>query len=956
MDYEPLPLEFFETIPRGLKTAAKKLLTNITEMPAFYAPPIIMAPPSVVKDAQPSLPTSESPKGFLERVAEDMRKMQPEVHQITNIGVGSDNIPVLLPTEGIPYVGNVNLECEIPLKVPHRVSNIVTKEFKLATHDAKQAYKNIAPAVAKLTLAPDNVKYKENLKVIATPLIQFANIASMASQASLAMGGHKRTWKGIGAAAQGAMSVGSSLNILATAKPGMSLGALTGGIGLAIGVISVAMSIFGDDDDDENELGEALYAIHNAVVAVHEAVIDMHKEMIECFQRMEELLIVSVVTQLNQINSRISRLEHITTQSFKELHTKELVDVVDAIKKEICGEHTLTSLEKKSYLRQLSSWIDNHSKSFIQTQSHRIDGEYSKIIELLTETNLIESLPLFLGELMYIMPELQLQGLDELPNLDVLSVACDVYIVASKRPGYGTSNTGVIKRASNMLHVVSKIIEVLKAPIIGDETCCDILHRQYDHFRFTIGQVVCKIRGDEVWTCSTKLCEHVKDGQDKVLLINLLDALEVRRLCIIRLKEMLGVSVVVMESKYDILQRPLCEYNQGVMTKVFKTDELSEFKRYLEMGTNQNTWNGWGSPLHYVTKYTATAAFVHLLFKTYTPTSMTGGTKYCMGDTWGVGSHPILHALNCALSHMAILFCANGFDIVDSNGKTSGFAQFNGSHMGNLYWWVESNSIPAKITLRIVKKMNNDTSEWNKVNLRAAYNYFKLCESGLPCSTDGFNMESLLLLTCVIGDLFPLKYYLSKTQTVISTDFLNTLIADLGITYLLLATHWKQTVVVDYLISLGAAHIEENTLQMQNVELEDTHVCGPMWKIGASLQPTVSGSKLNDHMDDTELKINTYLKLVVNTLSTSDTKIMNACDLFLELLTDVVATIPRDDKYITYINTNMMLLNDGMRTVDYKIICNALNCLNAILSRTPGYILSSMVSNLISDIKSSEVE
>lgn len=229
------------------------------------------------------------------------------------------------------------------------------KEFPDKVIAAMESYYQLVPLAGEYYLKTSSeepqLEWRESLAHIAKPLQEFGEFGSRLSQLSIMVGGHKRTWNGIAAASQSCLTIASSLTQLAAAKTFMSLGALTGGIGLAIGAISLVMSLSGSDEDDDG---------NDALKQLHESIIELHRTMIECFQKLEEILMVSVITRLNQINYKLDRLESITAQSFKELHTKDLIDILDVIKKEICNEHTLTPSKKQSYLRKLTSWIDNH--------------------------------------------------------------------------------------------------------------------------------------------------------------------------------------------------------------------------------------------------------------------------------------------------------------------------------------------------------------------------------------------------------------------------------------------------------------------------------------------------------------------------------------------------------------------------------------------------------------------
>ena len=827
-----------------------------------------------------------------------------------------------------------------------------------SAENATKAYHNLVLTSQEFALETPEINIREKLLTIAKPLNEFGTLGVNVSQLALAVGGHKRTWQNVAKVSQGVLSMASSLTLMASAKGIMSLGAVTGGIGFVIGAIGMIGGLFGDDDDNDNGLGETLQQIQQSIITLHNA-------MLECFQRVEEILICSVVNKLNQINQNLSRLERITTQSFKELHTKDLIDICDALKKEIVGEHSLTISEKRLYMRQLSCWIDNHSKSSIQTQSLRQGGDTSKIVEVLGETTLIESLPIFLNELTNLILGLDLSEVQNIPNLDILSIACDVYMIASKRPGY-ESNLETIKRAQEVFMNIDKIITTLKNYDICGESLVDILLRQYDNYRFWTGQLICKVHDQNWANIDTPLGNVIKEGSaNKLALIEMLDEMELRRLCLIKLIELICANINPtilnkLESKNSILSSPAKNYVESSIHGIYDT---SKIKRALELGTNPNTYNTWGRPLHYITKNNDNALNIHLLFKVHPVLAieMSGGTQYDLGDTWGYGSSPILHAMNCGRFGMGVLFCANGLNIRELDGRCGGYHPFNSTDMGNAYWWVDTGSVTSIINTRLVRLMNTPHNMFTQGNIRLAYKYYKNIESG-NLSDDSeklFTVESLLLLTCVIGDLFPLKYYLHKTNKTIDDEFLNKIIEGLGITFTQFAKACKNPTVVKYLESKGGKLDVVTSIKIETIydNTINEKVLPLLWQLnGVSDSINTNAEKSSTfiaNIDEIKLKIDNYLKLNVDADAKSPI-VSDECLLFRDLLNEVIETVPKENKFYASIEKNFDLLNKSIEIGDTKSICTSLNSLNSILSMTKNlptpYVLGLGVNNLINDL------
>jgi hypothetical protein len=823
---------------------------------------------------------------------------------------------------------------------------ISNNDVILAAKNAKQAFNQLSNL--KEISMEDKKNITEKLLSIAKPLHHFGVIGSDISSVALMVGGHKRTWNNIAKVSQCSLKIATSLTTLSTAAvSGCIIGGITGGIGCITGIIGAFSAMFGDNEDD------GLQQISEAIIAVHQAVIDLHRDMIQCFQRIEEILMVSVISQLTQINFKLNRLERITSQSFKELHTKELIDIVDALNKAVTGEYILNENEKKSYLRQLSSWIDNHSKSSLQTDILRKNGNTDKIIEIFNETNIFTSLPLFFNELINLCPNIKnIIDLTNIPNISILSMACEIYTIASKRLKVAGISKDVIKRAQNTLLNVNKTIEKLKTYTLVDESLLDILNRQYDNYRYWSGQLICKIRNGASWTSDESLISVIgklPDTLNKSTLYELLDELELRRFFIIKLSELFGLGKPILESKNDLLTKPCSDFNNRIITNYFKNGDLKNIKKSMEYGADQNIWDSWGMPIHYLTKCNGSHIALHLLFKTHPLciSLISGGTRYNQGDTWGVGANPTLHAMNLGFFCQGILFCAHGLDISEADGRSGGSIPFNNTHMGNAYWWVDTGHINSIVNTRLVKQFNTESSCLYREKLRKAYNYYKNVEAGIFSNDIKFSVESLLLLTVILGDVFPLKYFLYNTNTITINSILSDVIPHVGIKYWDIAVACNNTLVMDYLNSIVSTPINSlstiDTSKLTAIASNNEII----WKINKE------NVVMNDNNDDIITYINKLvekLELFMNDEITLNNN--NDIILYVNLLTDIVTSIPKDNKYYIILNKYITDINN---TTEVSILCKLLNSIDAILVSTPNinYNLSSHIMNLILDLRKS---
>jgi len=872
-----------------------------------------------------------------------------------------------------------------PLDLSSGLEFVPQQPFK-PTDDQVRAFVTHAKMASKIFLEINIEKWdeispqtKDKLNSAAESLTNFGQLGIGLSQLAHMTGGHARTWQGIAAASQSAISLSQGITAIANSSSLISLSAITGYVGIAVAGIGLAMNLFGGDD---NNIAEGLNVIIQELAEIKNAIYEIHRDLIEIGRRLEEILIVCILTELNQINSKLNRLERIVTHSFKELHSKELIDIIDTIKKEICGEHQLTSSEKRDYMRRLTTWIDHHSKSQLQTFLVRGDGDKRKMVEILesSDFDIYAMLPLFVNMLSSIMP-LEID-ITNVPNIRVFSAACEVYMLAV-RHGYG-SNSGITERIIDTYDGISTVVKSLCDKTKIDVV--DILHRQYDYYRFHAGFAIAKCR-----------LEYLKNNKDETLplgqclitgeltemLLSLLNEMELRRLLLVKFNELVRCDNM-LESRKEILCMPLQNYKPDPNLKQYsKGSKVKEFKRALEMGSDPNIWDSWGMPIHYITKHCNEATGVyhnhenitlHIMFRC--PNIIMAGATQCdQGDTWGTGANPILHVMNSSRYKMAILFCANGFDIADSDGRgvPHGFYHFNNSHCGNLYWWCEDEKNVNSLITRDFMKAMNGNGVLNKAALRKAYGFYKMCEAGFIDNLEpDVSQECLLLLTCILGDLLPFKT-LTKDKP---TFDVNALIPGVGISYLMVASDSDQVDVIRYLQSLGAdlrvkstlkawANEDNHCLKMATVSKADlavNHLSNGNEKALVEARNNqriqfpiyaIGKTPVNDHKpitNDIFKLINDRIDSIRNTPANNEPDrfkdTIDNCKLFQELIN----TYRTEHAVFKVLDKAMQHVTP--RSTDLLSLISAFNNVDALLRiRRPDYKLGSKIDLLIEEIK-----
>lgn len=639
----------------------------------------------------------------------------------------------------------------------------------------------------------ENLNDKGNLRHWASNMQEIANIGCNVSHVALAAGLHGRTWRNVGSVCSGLATMSSSLLTLTSSTSFLSLAG--GYIGVGIGLMTSIMGLFGQDEEDNGleQLGEYIKGMLEHVLGtIMGALETIQMTIVDGFKRIEGTILTSVIPRLMEINSKLDRLESITCLSFKELHTKSLIDLIYIITQDLVGENTLSVSDRRGYMRELAAWIECHSKSAIQTGVYR-----SKVGSDGIAVEVLGSFERPLDGLTFLLMEIKrLTGMEfgvlELPNIPTYLVALDVYVSSVMKYG---ENIKVLERARNTLEQIDVLIGKMR-----DSGCYDVLMRQYEYYRFLVGRQIekCRLEYDN----DKPLREYLKYGEEYEKLLKLFDGLELRRQMIMCVGEICGIPTGVLESKVDILETRECE--KIIKAAYSSTIDEEKLKRALGIGLSVNHFDEWGQPIHYVTRNKSRELhkLLPLLFRC-PEVSINEYMKYNMNDTWGPSVRPILYAMHGASFDAGFLFCAQGHNINEvSNARAyyhpheNPWPYFYLSDVGNAYFLEKEHHV-YKFTISVAKTTNDVKSKFYRNHLRKAYEYYKTVSSGLSCNTEGVSGECLLLLACLIGDLYPVVYSKLKVD-------INAKIEAHGLTYLMLASYCGNMEVVKYLLERGA--------------------------------------------------------------------------------------------------------------------------------------------------------
>jgi len=736
---------------------------------------------------------------------------------------------------------------------------------------------NIHPLASKYILPSstflDSVATKDTERISREDVLEWSSnmgeigyMTQDIAQIALLAGGHKRTWTNISNACSSLVTMSSSIaSILSiSATNGVSFLSLTSGwIGVGLCAVSILSSVFGSNDDD-NGLQEAFQGIHDKLDHMMNTFIDMfqqlHRTLLEGFQRVENLILNSVVTRLVEALSKLDHLESSTSLSFKELHTDKLNGVIDAIKKDIGGEHVLSSNEKRKYTRKLSTWIDINSKSPLQT-SMLLSGSNNLELYKADVLNILPFLICKISELTHLFRNdiaegITRENINNLPNIPTFILAVDTYI--SCVMNY-QANTEVLIRAKSAFILIHDLINKLVK-----YECRDVLMRQYEYIRLLIGNQIAKTKTDD--PAVTNLMNELKL---RILLINSIEIL--CNMPITHFKEH------KFEPGNTLNSLSISERSKNGLV------DLETLKTAIYNGLDINAYDSWGQPIHHaIHNHSSNPTLLHLLLKCPNLESINNPTISASGPKFhGFGAiRPILGAMQIGSFYFGILLCAQGHDISEHDGYANFLVAYNRRQAERAYYMPQSvdlvrNSFPVisyhpyftgsdlgdsyesdcyknKLCISLTKEMNKVGSNLYRDNLRKAYQYFKDVENGFfgtsPMeSCKEVSAECLLLLSCIVGNLYPFICY--NLQFSFHKVDLNQKLEEYGFTYLMMACHCGAGDVVKYLLENGARPDIEISILSVKYSARDFANDAIKKTLDASSSSTTGD---NDIMKDTE--------------------------------------------------------------------------------------------------------
>lgn len=613
--------------------------------------------------------------------------------------------------------------------------------------------------------------------------LEYAGLMGVqASQLAIKLGMHERTAKDIEFRAQGAFTLGV----------GLYLGGPLGVLAIANGLIDMITGF--QSKSEFEEIKKSLEEIKNILIAG--------------FNHLSKLIsenMALVLTQLKKITDDLARIENVLAISFSELHQMDLIKATYEIKKDIEGEGIpLRDWQREDHLRNLERWMEVHSKSKLQTSLLRDSKDTSKCLDILINEDFdIEAMfPFFILQLANLLPKNMIIGINALPNVALLARICEVYILAVNHYRLPGNYVPLLRRVIDQFNEIKKLISYLKE----NKEIWEILFRQYNYYRYQVGRAIRKCLNEISAPCDEELINKLKPGINKENLLEVLDRLEIRRVILIKLCELTEKqehfqAIKNLESKAQILSRLVEIYRKEASQLIgyaYKGD-YTNFVRSLECGADVNEWDHreksaqWGQAIHHIPyhreKFYSTAPqLLHELFKSGDEVKHVNVTNKNLGDTYGRFIYPITYILNKGHFDLALLYCANGYDIPVSKDY----------FLNGIQWAVNTNW-NYYTQYHMVKEFNLPNGILAKKPLRKAYQFYKQIEAGFCPPTEGINQDCLLWIVCVLGDLKSLL-----TIKVLNKEIFNRQLPVSGFTPLMMASQCGHLNVVEYLLENGA--------------------------------------------------------------------------------------------------------------------------------------------------------
>jgi hypothetical protein len=398
------------------------------------------------------------------------------------------------------------------------------------------------------------------------------------------------------------------------------------------------------------------------------------------------------------------------------------------------------------------------------------------------------------------------------------------------------SNTKVLTRALETIDYIKQIINELTRSDVIDQLRCS-----YNYYKFESGRQLEKCHNDYT-DDSKKLCEYLKPGPELDQYLKLLDSMELRRIILLHVCKLTNKLEPELLSKSDILNITNCKSTfQNILS-----DDIKNISDALILGHPINQTNQWGSLLNYVAFNQEDPHILHQILQ-YPDIQINQAVKAARSDNRGPNIRPILDILDHGRFHCGVLMCAQGHDINERKRTDQPVLSHYVSKMTNAYITIDlynsypnhlglfgpkwnicvpvydyhhdfytsdlgnchkytgdisgyEYSAPHLLCISYAHELNTPDSKIYRDLLRPAYKYYKLVEHNKLIDLDmNISKSCLLLLTCILGDLYPLIY--SKFDI---SDIINDRLESHGMTYLMLAAYCSNYEVVEYLLKHGA--------------------------------------------------------------------------------------------------------------------------------------------------------
>lgn len=758
---------------------------------------------------------------------------------------------------------------------------------------------------------------------------------------------HQRTWNNVASVSSNMIFLAHNISTIASGSM-LSLAGIASGFGVLLGSMSILSTLFGDNSPD---VGDALASMGEILANITHSIHNLHSAMIEGFKYIERLINsgnYSILARLDKINSQCNRIELICCGSFKELHGKDLINIADAIEKCINGEIMLNNADKNDLILKLSTWIDYHSKSGIQTSTLKKIYDpssvndvqcVSKYIEILNsdDFDIFANFPLFLIMLNVIYP---LTEIENIPNMVIFESSCKLYMKAVQHFKFTGNSIPLLQRSretfENILAIITKLAN-------NSDDIEDCLLRQHEYYRFCAGRDLSKLKGDISSGSSLPLIKCLLPGHNTEKLHFNLNQMEFRRLIALKLSKFAGFNISSRwnESKEQMLNRSCAEY----CSIIANSSDYSDIYERLMLGGDVNEWNSCRQLIHEISCSVSVSSCkkMHLLLKC-PEIELSNPIKYDRCDTWGANVRPIQYMLNNGLFHYAVLFCAAGGDISDRLPSYNYAPDTYLTDFYNAQVWASGGSWMCELEILLVKEMNKPLSSINKRDLRAAYNYCKQIEAGFQATSaelGKLNHKCVLMLASIIDDVKPLKLFENHQNFDYNVN--------LGIpefNALSLAIHCDSISVYSYLSSRIQSNFEKLREKEQKIIMEIAN------------NPIPSrGNRINDSELMKFVKNNIdYLDMSISSINITPRK-PNSVDnvsILLRLSETYVDSLPCELKTITieYIkNLRELTMNDKAFMNNKEEIASKLNILDAIFSMNTAYKLSDNVRNVIRELR-----